>query len=721
MKIIFTTVSFFLIVILPACVTAQGLNMSGGIKLITKGQLALVIYNGGLKNDGTFIPDSSTVYFDGASTTALSGSQSTLFNNVTFRGTGIKVNLGAASVLRTLAVEGTTILDADGTSNINSFTLKSSDTLTANVDILTTGGIEGNVTVERFINTGTGIGQHIKSWQFLATPTFGQSVYQSWQESGTIPPGYGTFITGTGSGFDATSATPSLKYYNQLTGTWMPVNTTAGSLQNKLGYMLFVRGDRTVTAFNVAPNNTNMRSKGSLFTPANPPSAVAVSPGVFQSFGNPYASRIEFSKVLAASSGINDVFYVWDPKLSGNYNLGGYQTLSGITGYIPSAGSNTSNYLSGIPSPYIESGQAVFVQGNSTGGNVNFNENCKVSGSRLVTRQDRLISANRQFMFSSLFTNTNLIADGNIVAFENGLGNQVNENDAEKIINSGENFSVLRDNAEFAVEARDAINIKDTIFFKIRNLKLLPYQFRFAPVNLDPTLKAFLIDRFNNSSIAVNVTDSTFIDFNITADSASRAADRFLLVFQQSTALPVKIISIAAHSNQDISNQVIWKVENELDLQEYVIERSGNGINFIAIGNVAPTSDNGGSALYNFRDYHPLNNINFYRIKAISRSMLIQYSAIVRLERTAKLSEISISPNPVVGKFMQIMLQNQETGRYVITITSKSGQRMHSSVLQLNSNDFLHKINVANLASGSYQVSIDKPGGSRKVENVIIN
>jgi len=204
---------------MPAFISAQVVNLDNGIRLVAQGPVNLVINEGGLKNDGIFKADSSTVIFDGGPTSAISGTNAISFHNLSFRGTGSKVNSGDASVTNTLAVENSTVLDADGTSNDKSFTLKSSDTATANVDILTTGNIIGNITVERFINTGTNTGQHAKSWQFLATPTTGQSYFQSWQEWGLTPTGYGTWLTGTGSGFDVTTALPSIKFYDQLTST----------------------------------------------------------------------------------------------------------------------------------------------------------------------------------------------------------------------------------------------------------------------------------------------------------------------------------------------------------------------------------------------------------------------------------------------------------------------------------------------------------------------
>lgn len=108
-------------------------------------------------------------------------------------------------------------------------------------------------------------------------------------------------------------------------------------------------------------------------------------------------------------------------------------------------------------------------------------------------------------------------------------------------MNSGENFGIIRSDSLLAVEARNLVMSNDTIFYHFQNLKKLPYQFRFAPVNMrSGGLHAYLIDRFTNSSTEVSMTDSSFISFTITEDVQSQAADRFILVFKKQKQGPVK-------------------------------------------------------------------------------------------------------------------------------------------------------------------------------------
>ena len=569
----------------------------------------------------------------------------------------LEINNPSGIVLnKTFYITGSLIPTA-GIINVNArIILSSSDTATASVDVIQPGASivysgPGNFVVERFINTGTSPGQHTKTWQFLSTPTTGQSIYQAWQEGGAVPAGFGTWITGTGTGFDAATALPSLKFFNEAAVNWTAVTNTGNSLVNKLGYMLFVRGDRTVNTFNGTPNNTILRSTGQIFTPTNPPPSVAVSANKFQTFGNPYASRIEFNSVYNNSTGINDVFYVWDPKLAGSYNVGGYQTISGITGYIPTVGippagnAATDYYPAGIPSPYIESGQAVFVKGNATGGNINFNEQVKVSGSRLVNRP---VNPNnpvtrRQFLFTSLFTNTGVIADGNIIAFEKGFGNDVNGLDAEKIMNGGENFGLIREGKFLAVEAHEPVKPMDTIFYNMSNLRKQPYQLRFAPVNMGAVnYQPYLADRFSNTETPLSVTDSSFVDFEVTGNMNSAASNRFYIVFKK------------------------------------------KGKQQLIITDTKSIRQNGFEPLY--------------------------HKQVTEINKAG----ITVYPNPVIDRNIQLWFKAMPDGVYALKLYSASGQLVHEDKVFHQGGDAAWKVTLSpSLPSGIYRLEVITGSGEK--------
>ena len=166
----------------------------------------------------------------------------------------------------------------------------------------------------------------------------------AWQEGNAplVPgtSGLGTIITNNiaGAGFDIVlgNSAPSMKTYDTTgTGSWKGITRTDTALYNKKGYMLFVRGDRTVTTSTANATKTSLRSTGKIFDPvSNIPPLTNIGADKFESVGNPYASAIDFSNDpgVLKSANVQKVFYIWDPKLGGNYNYGAYQTCIKGTG-----------------------------------------------------------------------------------------------------------------------------------------------------------------------------------------------------------------------------------------------------------------------------------------------------------------------------------------------------------------------------------------------------
>lgn len=696
-------------------VCAQGITIESGTHWVMQQSVMLSVENGGIQNNGTFHAGNSTVYFDGGSAISMSGSQEIFFNNVRFRGNGIKRNEGAASVIRTIGIEGAAVFDADGISNNRVFTLRSSDTVTANVDVITGGDILGNVTAERFINTGPGVSEHGKSWQFLATPTTGQTIHQSWQEGGATPAGYGTIVTGTGTGFDITTLLPSLKYYNPATNNWTGITNTHTPVVNKNGYMLFVRGDRSVVTHNGTPNNTNMRTRGVLFTPNNPPQTVAVLPTQFQTFGNPYASRIEFNRVWTASTGIQDVFYVWDPMLSGTYNLGGYQTISGVTGYIPSAGYATSYYPAGVPSPYIESGQAVFVRGNAIGGNVQFNEGCKVPDSRLVHRSATGRNPSQRSMwFTTLVTQTGKVADGNIAVFGTGLGNDINDYDALKLRNDGENFALQREQMLLSVEARNPIRGRDTLFYHLENLRPQTYTLILYPSHMPPGITAHFVDRLERTSTRLRMTDSNFIQIQIYPSQTVDQSRRFIVVFNHGNR-PGPLFEIDAMKQQD--HHLITFTDTEVNsVETYTAEYAFNNGPFVPYKSWQPDAEEA-----HFSIPHQVHQKGKYqyRIRVLNKEGTESFSDEVSLENL-DIAEWVVYPNPARNGWVQATIQNIPDGWYEWKWIHSSGVQLSSGKEKLFGQKKNLRMKLQNAKPGVYQLLCINESGKTYTTSVVV-
>ncbi len=431
----------------------------------------------------------------------------------------------------------------------------------------------GRFIVDRYIPVGV---NHGKSWQFLAVPTNGgQTVKQAWQEGASLPnqnlvPGYGTQITSNlpgalGLGFDVfTAPGPSIKTFSN--GLWNGIpNTTSTPIYNPNGYMIFVRGSRADTTFNATTSSTILRTRGKVFDPiGNPVSSITVTPNGYTSIGNPYASAIDFTQFTQSGPGVPDVdntFWVWDPLLGGAFGYGGYQMISGNNGdYYPSPG-GTLNYPSGVRCTQIQSGQAFMMHSTlpGAGGTFSFSEDNKVAGSSNTFRP--IGNQNRQYLRISLQTSAatnNRMIDGVVVAFNTRFSNEVDYNDALKMANSSENFSILRNGVKLSLEARKNVAKKDTIFLSFSNLRRQDYQLSFAPENFSRAgFNAKLVDQFLNTIQDINIIDTTKIVFSVTSASGSYASDRFYIIFSNATIQSLPSLAETQRGNGLEKNKTI--------------------------------------------------------------------------------------------------------------------------------------------------------------------
>lgn len=142
-----------------------------------------------------------------------------------------------------------------------------------------------------------------------------------------------------------------------------------------------------------------------------------------------------------------------------------------------------------------------------------------------------------------------------------------------------------------------------------------------------------------------------------------------------SCLLPVTYTGITAR-NEGKANRLNWKVENELNIKQYSIERSGDGRAFKQAGTVNAA----GTVKYEWLDEQPLSGINYYRILATEADGKIKYSNIATAV-TAASGSISVYPNPITNKTLNLNLENLAAGKYTVNIFDRTGRKILSTSL----------------------------------------
>lgn len=584
----------------------------------------------------------------------------------------------------------------------------------------------GRFVIEQFIATGTGgYPYHGRAWQLLAVPVNdagganGQTINQAWQEGqapgvvGTL--GLGTFISsnvaGSG-GFDLVAGVgPSMKTYNPSTNNWDGVAGTGIKHYNGKGYMILIRGDRSVQSASATSNNTTLRTRGKVFAPDNAPANVTVTANLFETIGNPYAAPIKFSAL--SRTNIKNVFYVWDPRITTGsaYGLGAFQTFTyDGTNYRVSPGGGSYGALNSICDT-IQSGLAFFVQATTGGdGTVGFSESAKAGGFRSVTRLSsnpssqappRFLGA-RMFVFNQ---GTKELVDGVVSQFGNNFSAGVDDNDALKLANTGENFSIKTDGKLLAAEKMNLPGNNDVIQYNLAQFRAMTYELELIPENLNLNgLRAYLEDKYLNSTTELSLNDTTRYGFSLNASvPASYTADRFRIVFRRGRGNQPQIHLYSIASGK--SSLLAWVPEGQVDEKGEYELKGFDGNQWVTI-----TKTTAGNPV---QSWELTENQKFAQFKVNYNFLgdLVESNRVKFESDELNDKGITVFPNPVTGPNMNLTLAAKTGSRLSYILLDGSGKLVQSGELRAANGGgrLIIPVSMA-ISNGIYRLKIEQEG-----------
>lgn len=708
---------------------SQALTINPRSNMVLNGNVSLVINNAALKNDGSFAAGSSTVEFSGYNDTLISylaGANPTTFNNLSIYTSAYGVALKSAAIVKNILTVNAGNLYTD-----SNLTLRSDANLTARVaPVASSSYIIGKANVERYISAR-------RAWRLMTAPvTNSNTIYNSWQNRGNYVPGLGLLVSGPnagcacGNGLDTSYRnTVSMKKWNYSTQAFVPIlNTNVlispgnnGSADNT-GYFIFTRGDRDPLNTNVSYfNSSTVNSIGVLQTGTQTFPASPVL-GKYTLVGNPYASPVDFNNV--SRSNLIKRFYVWDAALN---TVGGYVMLDDLN--------NDGIYDITVPASTqtkdIQSSQAFFVQTLAVGAaNITFNESAKsgfynssvfrpATGNKPTGFPMAKIAATLNLLNAD---NTTILADGTFAEFDDNFSASVDLDDALKFGNIHESFSIVRNSMALTAERRPALGLKDTVYLKLVTTTQRKYQFVFESTGFAQSgLTGYLEDSYLRTSTPVSLSGLTKVNFSINATAASSVANRFKIVFQKDlSTLPVTISSIEAYQqNKDIA--VEWKVENEINMLKYDVEKSTDGIVFAPVNTTNIMGGNNAYNTYSWLDFNAIQGNNFYRIKSYDLSGEVKYSAVVKVAIAESTSDFAIYPNPIIGNVINLVMGNQTAGEYQVKLTNIIGQLIFAKTIQNNGGNSNQSLKTeTKLIPGVYQLEITGKDNSHHTQKVIV-
>jgi hypothetical protein len=513
----------------------------------------------------TFAPlAAGTVNLNGTAAQTITGAGTiTIGNNATV------VNGNTAGIT---VASGTRInLVTGGILNLNSnpFIFQSTSAGTASIGPITgTLSNATNVTVQRYIPAHS-----VRTYTLITPGVNGTTMYNGWQEGGASTSGYGTQISGiyAGNGFDFASAsgTSSVFGYNdeQNPGAkWESLGTgnTLGSAPVNVpfypgqGWLLFIRGDRTVGPGSGASTATTLRATGYLTTgTVDFINLLDPNANKYTLIGNPYACAINWS--TTSKTALNNSFTVYDP------NLRSFVTSDGTT-----VSPNTSQQQANV----IQSGQAFFVQTDNSGSQPDFvvNESDKntaasTSGSNTVFGTEIKKTQLNINLYTGASSQQTTFADGVVAVFNNQYSKDLGKEDVPKFTNFNETFALYRNNTSLSIEGKPLPINADTLFFSSQNMKKSAYSLAVDASGFSSDIQATLIDNYTGKRQLIDLSKMNTYDFEVNNDAASFANGRFMIVLNNAIPLNTSQETSIAEVDVKISPN---PVQNQLQINLHV-------------------------------------------------------------------------------------------------------------------------------------------------------
>lgn len=180
-------------------------------------------------------------------------------------------------------------------------------------------------------------------------------------------------------------------------------------------------------------------------------------------------------------------------------------------------------------------------------------------------------------------------------------------------------------------------------------------------------------------SIGGSATGSALTTGNVTSSSVS-AFNRNFTFGSISYTLPIKIISFTA-GRMNGYTKLNWTIGNEMNVANYELQRSDDGISFYTINIHQPYNRNG-TGFYSYDDRKVLNGTTFYRLKVNNLSRQVNYSPIVTVSENMTGREFYVLTNPVNAN-IDLYAGAAIKGLYNYTIVNTDGQLVQAGTMDI--------------------------------------
>lgn len=168
--------------------------------------------------------------------------------------------------------------------------------------------------------------------------------------------------------------------------------------------------------------------------------------------------------------------------------------------------------------------------------------------------------------------------------------------------------------------------------------------------------------------------------------------------------LPVELLDFSASGNA-AGNDISWKVGAEERINGYVLERSGNGIDYTELGTIDLSGSSESVKAYHFMDKAPESELTYYRLSALEKNGSRRFYKVLSLESAQGEWTCKGFCN---GEDLIVDFKGLVPAETRISLYDLSGKQLLESM----ANHSKESVNLQQIPEGIYLVRVTSPGRS---------
>ncbi len=179
-----------------------------------------------------------------------------------------------------------------------------------------------------------------------------------------------------------------------------------------------------------------------------------------------------------------------------------------------------------------------------------------------------------------------------------------------------------------------------------------------------------------------------------------------------SGALPLDLLSFTGKRLDEKQVQLDWLTANELDIDQYFIQRSVDGRHWQTVGKVGSQGNSIEMQTYRFVDDNALSTQSYYRLRITGLDGSVEYSPVINIEGLVGEVNLDLFPNPTKGSFnLQLNAGDLANTPFTVEVLDATGQLVFQQQFSTINDQWSQSLDILhNKPAGIYSVLVKRNG-----------